>query len=450
MNRNLERPFLFFTSLSLATALIHFMWIGLYSRPIADEFCYEYAYHKLGFLEAQRDWYLWWTGRYGFNILETLFSLLGAWTAQALPMFWIGALTLGVSRVFRSFLQVEFGSVLLAGFLVLSVFLLGPNLPEALYWRSGSVNYLTPLVIGLFLWPILLSPSLTTSGAIFLFLGGITVAGFSELHTSIFAFLIGIYAFVLTFQRRYRQITGAALVSLALLLGVFVVILAPGNEQRLKKFPPLLSLDQIILLSTNGTLSYLERVLTFPGLFFFTGCVAFGTYFLKELPGRSRHRIFGPILLGLLVVIVFYLVGYAAIREAPYPRSYIMIDTFVLGLFAMGFCETGRDLKRGECSLLVFLACVFSLTVLGLLRAHSLKESFSTYAIKWDARMELITMAQRRGEREVQVPLFPNPYGLEEIGEVGWVNDCVGKLYNLEVRGVRERIPYYLGPSSTK
>jgi len=56
----------------LALPLVMVAWIGFYSRYVADDFWTAGYLRTLGFWDAQRYWYLSWSGRYSFTFLVSL------------------------------------------------------------------------------------------------------------------------------------------------------------------------------------------------------------------------------------------------------------------------------------------------------------------------------------------------------------------------------------------
>ncbi|MEJ2571620.1 MAG: hypothetical protein P8Y98_13890, partial [Anaerolineales bacterium] len=61
--------------LAFVLPLVLYAWIGIHSRYMADDFWTSGQLKELGFWEAQKYWYLSWSGRFSFTFLVSLVEL---------------------------------------------------------------------------------------------------------------------------------------------------------------------------------------------------------------------------------------------------------------------------------------------------------------------------------------------------------------------------------------
>lgn len=134
-----------------ALAMAH---VGFSSRYVADDFCTASIVFDRGFVGAQQWWYLNWSGKFTHILLIDALALLGPWTVPLTPVVLLAAWVTSSALALRPLLARISStnswahSVLLA--LVLTSVTLGgaPGLWQSLYWQTGAIPYVVPIVLG--------------------------------------------------------------------------------------------------------------------------------------------------------------------------------------------------------------------------------------------------------------------------------------------------------------
>jgi len=62
---------------SFSAALLAYAGLGYFTRYMADDYCTANAIAAKGFVSAQRDWYVGWTGRFSFTFAVSVAGLMG-------------------------------------------------------------------------------------------------------------------------------------------------------------------------------------------------------------------------------------------------------------------------------------------------------------------------------------------------------------------------------------
>jgi hypothetical protein len=138
----------------LAVPLVALAGAGLFSRYAADDYCTAGQIQMAGFLDAQSRLYVGWSGRFAATFLITLLELIGPTVVPFLPglalLAWLAAAALATREVLETLgWQLPVVSVvLMAAVVVFATLSTTADLPQVLYWQTGLVTYLSPLVIG--------------------------------------------------------------------------------------------------------------------------------------------------------------------------------------------------------------------------------------------------------------------------------------------------------------
>jgi len=140
---------------ALAVAALGYAYSGLFSRYVADDFCSASVLAQHGLMGAQTFWYQNWSGRFTFVLVIDLLNALGAWTVPLTPPLlltaWVAAAAAAVHPWLRQLfgIQARAWSPLLALLLVVASLGSAPAVWEDLYWQTGAVTYLMPIVLSL-------------------------------------------------------------------------------------------------------------------------------------------------------------------------------------------------------------------------------------------------------------------------------------------------------------
>lgn len=141
-----QRILLLFLLALFSIPLATHIYLGSYSRLVADDVCSAVVAHSQGIIRGALYWYMNWTGRYAANLLDTLLASIGP---RAIPyetglvvMIWFATLAFAVYQIIRDDeREVRVLLSCLMASMVLFTFLeVIPSIGQSLYWahaRSG-------------------------------------------------------------------------------------------------------------------------------------------------------------------------------------------------------------------------------------------------------------------------------------------------------------------------
>ncbi|MGI9145233.1 MAG: hypothetical protein ACR2IK_01575, partial [Chloroflexota bacterium] len=138
---------------ALALPLLGYATIGSFARYTADDYCWAGVLRTEGFFRAQMLWYTQYSPRYTFTLLVNLAELAGPALVPALPavamVIWLVALTWTCAqfRITLGRLSTATSAVLLAEVAALGSLQTAPDMAQSLYWQTGMLTYLLPLVL---------------------------------------------------------------------------------------------------------------------------------------------------------------------------------------------------------------------------------------------------------------------------------------------------------------
>ena len=452
----------------LALPLIMYAWIGFYSRYVADDFWTAGYLRVLGFLEAQRFWYLSWSGRYSFTFLVSLVELMGVGATRWLPVtslvLWTGALYWFWDGIFRLAALpysrwIRLSASLLVIYTTLRILVFGWQ--QAFLWQTGLLTYTVPL-IGLTFWsawflaclsrPEVGTPkwhTLLWTALLFCFLGG-----FSETSLAFQTTLLGLaLVFFTLLPRETSHRCGSMLLLAAGLAGslaaLVCVLIAPGNSVRLGQsggihLPQMTELIDHTFYSAQHNVNNLITLSIRPMLCILGMPALFAIGFHPRLKKRpTRWDLINPagfLLLFLLAILTVYwicfLPSYVAMRAGPPLRSLVVmyfwvsltlaIESYVFGVTLTRLAQwISPTFQRADILRLIRIGAVLALIVLlviGPLQSaqklwHILPE-YQQFAAEWDNRDRLASQAAANGIRDVVLPQLNDLYDLgPEAGE---------------------------------
>lgn len=232
--------------LTLLGALCAYAYRGWFSPYTADDYCTAGLQRADGFFGAQLYWYQFWSGRVTFYFVVGLVEYAGPRVVQVLPAIaisvWVcvGAWTLlPVARLQRW--PAPMGSAAVGSAAVILVCLSGaPRLDQSLYWMTGMLTYLLPIVLmtgyaGWLIRRVLARASgrpsrleMFGSGAFLCITGGL-----SEVSLAVQLTLLGLATFwaLLLLRSERHQALRTLLVGglMASVISAVIVVIAPGN-----------------------------------------------------------------------------------------------------------------------------------------------------------------------------------------------------------------------------
>jgi hypothetical protein len=455
----------------LAIPLAAHVGVGWYSRYMADDYCTAGTLVRLGFWDSQAFWYMTWSGRYSFTFIVTLAEAIGVGVARLLPGLavaaWLVVLTLFFHRLGRSVMvhMAPLAALAVSAGIVLAVLDGTPNVYQSLYWQTGMLTYVFPLIllVGLGAW--LLSratsdtPVASTASCLAVGLFTLVAGGFSETVGVLQVALLGLALIAVLAAGGTRRKALVAWVASALVgacLAVLLMYVAPGTQIRRELVSDPVSVPELaVRLIQDGRIFLSRTVRKIPAGLGLAVVLPLGIALLWREADPSAGSVprMGPRrLLIALLVLPFLVAGLMLVTMAPYefavsdyPDARVLVTSlFVLvaGLSAWGFLlgsvlggmrgrfAASAAVAAGVVSLVLLLASVPPATTRALSRLPDVQQ----FAADWGSRDQALEAAAGRGVESTRAASLPHMGGLAEIGydPEEWVNRCVAQAYGLK------------------
>lgn len=441
-----------------------FVALAVFAFPAADDYCYAAKVQLLGYIDAQRDWYLGWSGRFTATALISAFALSGdirafypLAPASVLALTWLSffALTKTVAGSGRSNVLV------LAAASALSViFLAGlPDVAQSVYWVAGSFTYQFGNLCLVALCALVTGRELASdSGAIraaLRFAASATVAlaavGTNEVTMISVLFLLGCgTAASFTLRRDSARFWGGLLA--VALAGTLLSLLAPGNALRadsvaadgMLRPAPWLALLLVVPWVVLRIAYWLSNVaLWASGLLVLLATWETARAILRPRGAFDRRWLLVPACWAGLILIVNAL-GFV-INRYPLPERAegAVYLVFLLGWYpcvvVFGHALLGD--RRPEPPK-PFIWCATALLVLGLIGSPNAFEAYKDiyrgyrYRQEMTARLDFIRSAIASGRMDVEVPSLSRPPRTLFATEIttdarNFRNKCLADYYGL-------------------
>ena len=464
------------TILSLLLPTFIYGYLGYFSRYEADDFCTAGVLREKGFWPAQAHWYQSWTGRFSFTFLVTLSEIFGISLTPFLPILLIAlwlATTTWAFYLLGKHLRWQFPLLLALVFASAFIFLVLfsiPNAPQILFWQTGSLTYLVPIIGLIMLVSLALFYSLRTENqrkkpvnAFIIMAYGVLAfvnAGFSETSTalqiSIFIIAILCSQWLISNKRMRRSLQTLLAFGLgATVTSFLVMVLAPGNffrQQSYPNHPDIFTLIQDTIFATTKYVYY--WLAEHSGFLLLTLIIsslpALLSHDKKEEPQHISEKRFFQ-LLAVILITMFLLIAscfapaFWAMSQPPYDRVLVLqASIMVAALAAISYLSSllfvqAVPLNRNRAfQLWISLLILLSLATGPIYRArlnYFQITVFQQYSQKWDERNRQIQSAYAAGTRKIEVPfLAENLAGLEHIqGDSShWINNCAEWYYGMD------------------
>ncbi len=325
--------------LSATFALAVYMYIGLFTRYISDDYCLLVDLQSGNILAASWNKYLFSSNRFSNLFVLKFWELWGpnniAYIPALLTLLWAGGLTWLFNELNQLFeLKIRFPILLLlAELLVVLTFYTTPSLFQSVYWRPGQVTYFTPLVFFALLaaWMTRIirlqsARSLTWQLPLFAFIA-FFIGGLSEtlgaFHVSILLLaIIGVFFFDRSPRRKI-----ALILLIAILIGSFAALLAmffsPANALRINPERPTPGLIELMSRSLQYAWSFIEsslRTLRTPSFFTILISTLASYVLFAEKNEENPHPRFW--LAFVLIPLVTYALIVSIVAPSAYGQSY--------------------------------------------------------------------------------------------------------------------------------
>jgi hypothetical protein len=445
--------------------LIGYGIAGFHSRYLADDYCYDAQFIKKGFLEGQIDSYFspmpYSSNRYSLTLFSGIMWVIGG--VETMPFFPLFCILVWGSSIFYLLLKIgqyfnisvpKLLYVLVTLTILLFTILLAPNRYQILFWRSGMLPYLIPLIfytyiLGRFFYYLKID-RLGSLGAIELGFLAFISAGFSE---TVFAVQMGICLILIFITVISKKISGrnaALAIFVGLCLGALLLILNPTNSLRQNPFPDPPSITFVILYSilyAKDFFFYTVRGAWIPFIIIITLGFIIGWQFLKSIE-ITRKNLLKLILLSLssLFLLLVCLMAPTLWAMSAYPEQrgllsgvyIIVICLFEIGLLLGVFgsqVSNGRITPLVETMVSVFAILFFALYFVRMVPSQlSMIGQYQERARLWDTRNSEIISRIDMGELNLLVP------GINSIAQIielqkdpgFWVNNCAAVYYQID------------------
>lgn len=445
---------------ALLLPLIVYASVGAFTRYAADDYCTAGILRTEGLLGAQKWWYLGFSPRYAFSFAVSTVELLGPAVVPILPtiamLVWLLVSTWTISRFGAVCPRLKSMAIaaLLAELVTFAVLSTTPDIAQSLYWQTGMLTYLLPLVLlTLYVgWvqtrvtrtlrgagdpPV----SLLLSAAIPLIAGGMSETYLAFQGIVLFLALVGCLVFRTPATRAALPHVAVGWAASAVALGIIQV--SPTVSLRESGLKPPVSLAVGAAINTGWL--FVVRFLRH-SMFVALLCVALPAGIAPATGRTADHlgtiaRHLGAIALATFVAIVacFFPAFFAQGGDPP-ARSQIVPD-FALVCFLI---YVGLRLQPWLLRLAVraprpaVAAAVGALALTPVVvAAGTLPEraAAAQYAARWDTVDQELRAAQAAGATRVFAPQLPRALGQSFVMSTDanyWFNQCVARYYGLQ------------------
>ncbi len=462
---------------AIAFALFTIVRMGFYTRYWADDFCNANAYHMYGFWGAQKFEYTYWGGRFAYGFLSILVVSIGQSIVPYFPGILVFLLMIATWSVVNQLLknqtfQPNWGIKLLLTLLFIFLVLFSiPNIGHDLYWQNGSFIYFLPVIFWLILTALLwhfttLYNTFNNANKILISILIAFVAwfssGFNEVAIVIQCTALGTALLWEILTQKQKRISlkfqPVAIAFLATLIGLVIVVMAPGNMVRQANFLPHPGLWELIikttLYSTKFTAKWFSSyaVLIWPiSIISFTA----GLFQRNEGTKRNPTSISVPrIPIGLYISISLLLIIYISfiittwVYKSDPPGRILIFQTSLLAAFLIFASFQGGIKIRQTFSIILgkqyhlsifflILCLYFSFNVI-LVQSREAGAHLSDaqrFAHEWDKQNAEILSQAASAKKIIYVDMnVENFMGLEHFrsDSTYYVNMCAAIYYDVE------------------
>jgi hypothetical protein len=474
--------------LAFAIPMAAYTYMGSFMRIIGDDYCYAAVLRQFGFWMTQWQSFVAISGyngnRYSLNLFSALVGLFGPKANAVLPGLALLAWLAGLVWTWRNgtrlanLCTLPLSRLLVAEVLVFFTLLQAPDLDQALYWRTGMLTYLAPVIIGSILLGLILWQAnhprvqVTLLGATFLL--ALISAGFSEVgavaHITGLTCLLAWGGYEAWRNGRMvppnsapsaRLIVPACCALAGSLVALLLLAISPSTHLRMQAMSPhasLLSTVQIALYSARiFIVSVTIKRMMLSNLLLFCFALASGVLQADWAARSGNPRLIlsaGRWLLGLagivttclLIVIACMLPnayvqsGYPELRALIIPRFVLVASTagsgWLIGWFIHSRLARRPRLVSQAASLLAGL--ILATAVLSPIHATSPILSrvplFTKWAHLWDQRDQEIRYAASYNQGSLQV--MELDHIIPRVGELqvgSWYTHCADQYYDIQI-----------------
>ena len=418
---------------AVALPLLVYAAIGRFSRYTADDFCWAGTLRIEGFVHSQVQYYTVYSPRYAFTFLVLVVESIGPAIVPALPaaaiVTWLTTLTwtfrqLGLSTAHA----LVVGEV--AAFATLQT---APDLPQSLYWQTGMLTYLLPLILATFLlgwirrglqtwWAVALS------GLVTFVAGGLSETYLIPQNVALTLALLA----AIGLQRARRNTVAHLSAALAGgVLALVVIVVAPATANRVGGTPADLWLAMSAAIAT-AFFQAVRLVRYFAPVMLL--CVA-APALLGSCTTRVSHRWFWMVTAAVAVTLPFcYFPSFYAQNGNPPARSLIVPGAILVAYLLFVGLQLRPVAQRVPEPRQALVALTLGLVPLAFAVLNVPQyASAAQYASTFDAEDQHIRASRDIGDLDLTVPSLPPNFGEEFItsDRQNFMNVCVARFYGL-------------------
>ncbi len=463
-------------ALILAAPLIAYTFMGAFMRLIGDDYCYAWILKQNGFWKAQIVSYLQVSIYNGNRFSLSLFSFLADLSKPTvngwLPGLVIALFVVGIALVLWQSARLANTSIhwlialVGAEFLCVMTLSQAPDLYQILYWRTGMLTYLAPVIANTFLIALILwqwemnRSSWLAAAAVFILAvlaGGFSETGFALQITYLVMLSAGYALFLVRNQGRELWPLWVCLSALlGTILAGFLLALSPTNQARLVDLPP--RPDWINMIQSTIQNVRIFSVITLKTLLlptiigFFLPLGASILFFTNRLPQNSVKVTTVLIRMGLGLVLGFILLCACFLPSAYIQSSYPGLRALIPARFVMVLIIAISGWLVGQ-GIVILVQPVISashirwavtICILGLTAFYIIwtvpnilaeQPKFKRWALLWDERDLKIRAASRQNVANLEVMQLDHV--IPDVGELNpdpgyWYNQCAAGYYGVD------------------
>jgi hypothetical protein len=459
--------------LSFFFAILMHAYIGSFSRYIADDYCTAGKLASSGFWQAQSFWYNNWTGRFSFTFFVSIFELFDSNIVKVLPTIFILMLLISGNFLIYSIIKYfqinnyRILSLFITVGIIFTTFFTLPNIGQNLYWMTGAVTYLFPINFVFILFGLIIFYRkkfpfqhwiANLLFGLFIFFLAFVSSGFSEVLSVIQIVLFCLIILVLSINQKYVTIKSLWMIALiGSIIGLGLMVSAPGNEIRLRQLPPNPGLFFFIYKSLQYFFTYiiLWLIKNINIIWPISSILIFITYYVKKhfYYGKeiSFHHVFKlafMMISGLLILIfVCFLPSTWVTGQAPETRVLffptvllvflLIFVSIIIGLLFHKIFIINESYKM-TLAIVIGLFSIYFLIAVPIFEARQVylqRPEADNYSISWEEREIQINEKILSGETDLIVKMISNNImGLEDINTnaTHWINICAAEYYGID------------------
>ena len=425
---------------ALALPLAVYASVGSFARYTADDYCWAGVLRTEGFFAAQVAWYTDYSPRYAFTFIVNLIELAGPAIVPVLPVaaivVWLATLT---------WTMHQFGikmryAVLLAELAALATLQTAPDLPQSLYWQTGMLTYLLPLVLATLLigWirravvhAHLTYGSLGLCALVTFAAGGLSETYLIPQNVALTLALVTCAVGMVRGDARRLALAHLAAALAGGIVALLAIVVAPATAVRVGGSPA----DLWLALSASiATAAYqVVRLLRYFPLTVLL-CVLLPPLLGVHSSTISR-RGFVVVTAAVAITLPFcYFPSFYASNGNPPARSLIVPGAILIGYLIYCGHTFGVLAQRLPARAPNVAAAVLALVPIGV-AIISLPDvvSAAQHAALWDAEDQQIRANRDAGLADLSVPPLPVYLGENFVSDdrEDWFNRCVARYYGV-------------------